>query len=91
MTSSQLLALLEQLKTDSALADQLKTATDLDTAVSIARQAGFDVKKEDWLEFRMTNDRPVEISDRELESVAGGSRSTSESGCKTGGWCDCSY
>ena len=45
----QLQALLEQLKTDEGLQEKLKGAADINAAVAIAKEAGFDVSKGDWL------------------------------------------
>jgi predicted ribosomally synthesized peptide with nif11-like leader len=49
MAMDQLQALLEQLKTDEGLQEKLKGAADINAAVAIAKEAGFDVSKGDWL------------------------------------------
>ena len=49
MSEEQFAALLVKLKEDFGLRNKLKGATDLDAAVSIAKEAGFDVSKADWL------------------------------------------
>lgn len=45
----------------------LMGAADLEAAVSLAKSAGFDVSKEDWIQYQMQS-----LGDEELEGVAGG-------------------
>jgi predicted ribosomally synthesized peptide with nif11-like leader len=52
MSEEQLAALLAKLKDDAGLQEKLKGAADLDTAVAIAKDAGFDVSKADWLRYQ---------------------------------------
>jgi hypothetical protein len=47
MSEEQLSALLAKLKDDAGLQEQLKGAADLDAAVAMAKEAGFDVSKAD--------------------------------------------
>ena len=70
MSEEQLSALLAKLKDDAGLREKLKGAGDLDAAVGIARDAGFDVSKADWLTYQAK--QTLELSDDELEGVAGG-------------------
>ena len=70
MSQEQLSALLTKLKDDAGLQEKLKGAADLDEAVVIAKEAGFDVSKADWLRYQAT--QTLELSDQELEGVAGG-------------------
>ena len=77
MSEEQLSALLAKLKEDAGLREKLKGAADLDTAVAIASEAGFDVSKADWLRYQAK--QTIELTDEELEGVAGGA--------KTGGTC----
>ena len=70
MSEEQLSALLAKLKHDAGLQEKLKGAADLDAAVAIAKDAGFDVSKEDWLSYQ--SKQTLELSDEELEGVAGG-------------------
>ena len=49
MAKDQLQALLLKLKDDAELQEKLKSATNLDDAVILAKEAGFDVSKADWL------------------------------------------
>ena len=49
MAQDQLEAWLLQLKDDAELQEKLKGAADLDAAVTVAKAAGFDVSKADWL------------------------------------------
>jgi hypothetical protein len=71
MSEEQLSALLAKLKDDAGLQEKLKGAADLDAAVAMAKEAGFDVSKADWLKYQAK--QTLELSDEELErGVAGG-------------------
>ena len=70
MSEEQLSALLAKLKEDAGLQEKLKGAGDLDAAVALAKEAGFDVTKADWLKYHAR--QTLELSDEELEGVAGG-------------------
>jgi predicted ribosomally synthesized peptide with nif11-like leader len=71
MSEEQLKALLAKLKEDRGLREELQGAGDLDAAVSLAKEAGFDVSKVDWLRYQ-EKQTFVELNDKELEAVAGG-------------------
>jgi predicted ribosomally synthesized peptide with nif11-like leader len=70
MSEQQLTALLAKIKDDAGLREKLQGAADLDAALALAKEAGFDVSKEAWLRYQASH--TSEISDAELESVAGG-------------------
>ena len=70
MSEEQLSALLAKLKQDAGLQEKLKGAADLDAAVALAKEAGFDVSKADWLKYQAK--QTLELSDEELEGVTGG-------------------
>ena len=70
MSEEQLSAFWAALKADAGLQEKLKSAADLDTAVAIAKENGFDVSKEDWLKQQAK--QTIELSDEDLEKVAGG-------------------
>jgi len=70
MSEEQLTALLAKLKEDEGLREKLKGAADLDAAVAMAQEAGFDVSKADWLKHQAK--QSMGLSDEELEGVAGG-------------------
>ena len=70
MSEEQLSALLAKLKEDAGLQEKVKGAGDLDAAVALAKEAGFDVSKADWLRYQANQN--LELSDMELEGVAGG-------------------
>jgi predicted ribosomally synthesized peptide with nif11-like leader len=70
MSEEQLAALLAKLKDDAGLQEKLKAGADLDAAVTLAKEAGFDVSKADWLKYQAN--QTLELSDEELEGVAGG-------------------
>jgi predicted ribosomally synthesized peptide with nif11-like leader len=70
MSEEQLAALLAKLKDDAGLQEKLKDAADLDAVLVIAKEAGFDISKADWLRYQAT--QTLELSDKELEGIAGG-------------------
>ena len=70
MSEEQLAALLAKLKDDEGLQEKLKGASDLDAVLVIAKEAGFDVSKAAWLRYQAK--QTLELSDEELEGVAGG-------------------
>lgn len=65
MSEEQLKAFLEAVKADSGLQEKLKAAGDVDAVVAIAKAAGFTISA-DALKAQ------AEVSEQELESVAGG-------------------
>ena len=70
MSEEQLTALLAKIKEDAGLQEKLKGAADLDAAVALAKEAGFDVSKADWLKYQAK--QTIELCDEDLEGVAGG-------------------
>ncbi len=70
MSEEQLAALLAKLKDDAGLQEKLKGAADLDAILAVAKDAGFDISKAAWLRYQAT--QTLELSDEELENVAGG-------------------
>jgi len=70
MSEEQLAALLAKLKDDAGLQAKLKAATNLDSVLAIAKDAGFVISKAVWLKFQAQ--QTIELSDEELENVAGG-------------------
>jgi predicted ribosomally synthesized peptide with nif11-like leader len=70
MSEEQLSAFLATLKANAELQEKLKGAADLDAAAAIAKEAGFDVRHADWLRYQAK--QTAELSDDELEKVAGG-------------------
>ena len=70
MSEEQLAALIAKLKDDEGLHEKLKGASELDAVLVIAKDAGFDVSKAAWLRYQAN--QTLELSDEELEGVAGG-------------------
>ena len=66
MSEEQLKAFLEKVKADTSLQEKLKAAADSDAVLTIAREAGFSISADDL------KNAQSEISEGELENVAGG-------------------
>jgi len=80
MSEEQLSALLATLQTNAGLREKLRAAGDLDHAVALAQEAGFQVTQVDWL--RHQANQTLELSDDELEGVAGGrDKSSNDATC----------
>ena len=84
MSEKQLAALLAKIKDDAGLQEKLKGAADLDAALAMAKEAGFGVSKADWLKYQAK--QTLELSDEQLESVAGGTGGIWETSM-IGVWC----
>ena len=69
MSEEQLKAFLEKVKADTSLQEKLKAAADADAVTAIAKEAGFNVSADDLTKAQS------ELSDQELEGVAGGFQS----------------
>lgn len=74
MSSSDFSALLEKLKANPEFEQKLKSAASLDAALEIAKEAGFDVSKAEFVNYQAEQAQP--LSDAELEAVAGGATPT---------------
>jgi predicted ribosomally synthesized peptide with nif11-like leader len=83
MSEEQLAALLAKIRDDAGLQEKLKGAADLDAAVAMAKEAGFDVSKADWIKYQAK--QTIELSDEELEGIAGGMGQFGTRGA-TNGW-----
>ena len=68
MSEEQLKAFLEKLQGDTSLQEKLKAASDADAVVSIAKEEGFSISVDDL------KNAQSELSDEELEGVAGGAQ-----------------
>ena len=66
MSEEQLKAFLEKVKADTSLQEKLKAAADADAVTAIANEAGFSISADDLTKVQS------ELSDEELEGVAGG-------------------
>ena len=69
MSEEQLKAFLEKVKSDAELQEKLKASADANAVVAIAKEAGFSITAED---IQSMQSATVELSDDELEQVAGG-------------------
>ena len=67
MSQEQLQAFIEKVQGDTRLQEKFKAAADSDAVLAIAKEAGFLITAEDIQESAK-----VELSDEELEGVAGG-------------------
>ena len=70
MSEEQLAAMLAKIRDDAGLQEKLKGTADLDAVLAIAKEAGFDVSKAAWLRYQAN--QTLELSDEELEGIAGG-------------------
>ena len=68
MSEEQLKAFIAKVKGDTSLQEKLKAAADSDAVLAIAKEAGFSISADDL------KNAQSEISDEELEGVAGGRR-----------------
>ena len=66
MSEEQLKAFIEKVKGDTSLQEKLKAAADADAVAAIAKEAGFSISADDLTKAQS------EISEEELENVAGG-------------------
>ena len=66
MSEEQLKAFLEKVKADTSLQEKLKAAADAGAVAAIAKEAGFSISADDLTKAQS------ELSDEELEGVAGG-------------------
>ena len=70
MSKEQLKSFLEKVKADTSLQEKLKSAADSDAVLAIAKDAGFSISADDL------KNAQSEISEEELEGVAGGLKGT---------------
>ena len=75
MSEDQLKAFLEKVKADTSLQEKLKAAADSDAVLVIAKEAGFMISADDL------KNAQSEISEEELEGVAGGTNIRSLAVC----------
>jgi predicted ribosomally synthesized peptide with nif11-like leader len=81
MSEEQLKAFLAAVKADAGLQEKLKAATEPDAVVAIAKAAGFMISADNLKQAQ------AEVSDEELESVAGGMWvGTGATDTDTSGW-----
>ena len=76
MSEEQLKAFLEKVQVDTSLQERLKAAVDADAVTAIAKESGFSISADDLTKAQS------ELSDEELEGVAGGFQSFA-----VGTWC----
>jgi predicted ribosomally synthesized peptide with nif11-like leader len=81
MSEEQLKAFLEAVKANEGLQEQLKAAADADTVVAIAKSAGFAISAEELQRAQ------AELSEEELEGVAGGANSGQMMYCVSNVYC----
>ena len=66
MSEEQLKLFLEKVKGDTSLQEKLKTASDADAVLAVAKESGFSICVDELQTF-------TELSEEELENVTGGS------------------
>lgn len=74
MSSSQVLAFIEKLSTDSALRQQVSLATKSTQVIKIAESAGFTFTIDEFrsVAASMSNRESDELNEEELDAVVGG-------------------
>ena len=75
MSEEHLKAFLEAVKADTSLQEKLKSAADANAVAEIAKEAGFMISADDFKSAQ------TDISEEELEGVAGGACSSVDVGC----------
>jgi predicted ribosomally synthesized peptide with nif11-like leader len=91
MTQDQLSAFLEKVAVSDELQQKLRDASDPDAAVAIAQEAGFELSAQSAKAAAMQADlmnSGIELSEQELESVAGGAAAQGAS-CESTQGCRC--
>ena len=73
MSEEQLKAFLEKVQVDTSLQEKLKAAVDADAVTAIAKEAGFSISADD---LKKAQSELSELSDEELEGVAGAGQQT---------------
>ena len=71
MSEEQLKAFLDKVKSDTSLQEKLKAAADANAVIGIAKEAGFMISADD-LTKEIQRLQQLELSEEELEGVAGG-------------------
>jgi len=77
MSEEQLKAFLEAVKADAGLQEKLNAAADADAVVAIAKDVGFMISSDELQRAQAVGE---ELSDEELEGVAGGAKAFSVCG-----------
>ena len=85
MSKEQIKAFLAKVKTDANLQEKLKAAEDTNAVTAIAKEAGFSISADDL------KNAQAELSEEEVESIAGGYDITHQTCNRTCGTavCDC--
>ena len=87
MSEEQLKAFIEKVKADTSLQEKLKAAADANAVTAIAKEAGFSISADDLTKLTKAQS---ELSDEELEGVAGGycgqTLGRGTLGCTDQGW-----
>jgi predicted ribosomally synthesized peptide with nif11-like leader len=80
MSNQKIEDFINVVKSDQSLAERLKAAADLDAVVAIAKEAGFAVSKAIADAFKPRAGGSWQLSNEELETVAGGMRMSDSQG-----------
>ena len=71
MSVDQLKAFVEKVKSDTSLQDKVKAAASPEAAIEVAKAAGFSITLED-ISSMQSGTEEEDLSDEELEGMAGG-------------------
>ena len=80
MSEENMFAFIAKVQSDAGLLEQMKAVTDADGAIAIAKRAGFEITVGDLI--RQQAKITSELSDEELEKVAGGTANAVLNGLK---------
>ena len=83
MPEEQFKAFLEKAKGDTSLQEKLKAAADVDAVIAIAKEEGFSFSADE-----INNAQSRELSEEELEGVAGGGGKNWEKLSELFDWCE---
>ena len=72
MSEDQFKAFLEAIQADAGLQQKLQGVTEPDAIAAIAKEAGFSISAEEMIKAQSGRNNNNELTDSELENVAGG-------------------
>lgn len=89
MSQEQLNSFLDAIQSNAALQAKLEAADHLETVIALAKESGFNTDNTDWL--RHQAQRILQLSDEELETIAGGEPHIADKALKASGCFNCRW